>query len=390
MLLLTSVYCLLKKRLVLAHFTLLIPTLWKIIWIFFLTYGAAGNYDYYDTGFALVLLLLPYKKYFAQLTFVWFYFLAATIKVDDGWILGNYFKTLITGAPIFPEYFVPYFSNVVIFMQIVGSWFLLSNNKILQRAVFFYFLAFHIYSGFIVNYRYIGISIPALVILFGNLDLFKRETFQILKISKKTLIGYGFLGLMFLGQMIGILIPGDQKKTLEGNYWGLFMFEAAHQCKGYIKAHFANNNGEDKIAEYQTKSNIANHRCDPYVEFYKIKRNFCNVGNIKKVSWIFDHSVNGHPFERIVDSENICVEEYKTFSHNSWIKIGNQAEKIDKMVYRIGYIDGVDEEKYGYIAYPNQNEKLLLFLTNFYKYLWILTLLFVSSILLFHSVRKSK
>lgn len=386
MILFASIYHIFKNKIATAHLLLLIPFVWKIIWIFFFTYGAHGNYDYYDLALAFILLFLPYKMYFSQVTFIWFYFLASTIKIDDGWILGNYFKTLITGAPLISEKFTPYLTNLVVIMQMLGAWFLFSNNKILQRIVFLYFLAFHIYSGFIVNFRYITISIPALVILFGNLKLFEKTNFEVLPISKKTIIGYTFLAVLFFGQMIGIWIPGDQKRTLEGNYWGLFMFEAAHQCKSSVKV-FNPENHEELLKEINTKSNIANNRCDPYFDFYKIKRNFCAHASNPKVSWSFDHSVNGHPFERIVNEENICEKEYQTFQHNEWIKIGSQAEVLDTPVYRIGYLQGVDEIKYNFPASPNKNDYLLNLLTQFYKYLWVTTLLVIISILIYKTFR---
>lgn len=386
MILFASIYHVLKNKIAIAHLLLLVTFAWKILWIFLLTYGGQGNYDYYDLTFAFILLFLPHKIYFAQVSFVWLYFLASTIKIDDGWILGNYFKALITGAPIISENLTPFFTNLVILMQMLGAWFLFSNNKILQRIVFLYFLAFHIYSGFIVNFRYITISIPALVILFGNLKLFDKITFRVLPISPKTIAGYAFLAVLLIGQMIGIWIPGDQKKTLEGNYWGLFMFEAAHQCKSNIVV-FNPENPEEILREVKTKSNIANNRCDPYFDFYRIKRNFCeNISN-PKVSWTFDHSINGHPFERIVDEANICTKEYKSFQHNEWIKIGRQAEVLDTPVYRIGYLQGVDEVKYNFPASPNKNDYLLNLLTQFYKYLWVTTLLVIISILLYKTFK---
>jgi hypothetical protein len=366
-----------KNNWVHAHAAMLTAFVWKVIWIFFLTYGIAGNYDYYDLVLSFVLLFLTNKEYFAKLTFVWFYFLASTIKIDEGWIFGNYFEALITGAPIFPDFLVPYFTNIVICMQIVGAWFLLSNNKLLQKIAFLYFFIFHIYSGFIVNYRYITISITALVILFGQLDIFPKNRFEILKISKKTLAGYGFLVFLLCGQFIGIFTPGNQKKTLEGNYYGLYMFEAAHQCVSTISVDKILADGTTKTYAFRKQNHIANNRCDPYQYWYEIKRKCELEGDIQKVSWTFDHSINGHPYERIVDVDNACGLKYKSFGHNDWIKLDGQSEILPSVVYKTGYLEFLNEEKHGEVAQPRDNPQLLNLLKYFYSTLWLITLLFV-------------
>lgn len=209
LLLLFGIYSAVNKKWEQAHMVILVCLIWKIVWGFLLTYGLLGNYDYYDMLLAFVWLFLRNKEYFAKVTFVLFYFLASTIKIHDGWILGNYFNSLYTGAPIFSKTFLPFLTNFVILMQIVGAWFLLSKNRTLYWLAFSYFLLFHIYSGVIVHYRYITISIPALLILYGT-----WKEFNVLKISRKTIFGYLFLLFLLLCQMIAIIIPGDQKKTL--------------------------------------------------------------------------------------------------------------------------------------------------------------------------------
>ncbi len=362
----------LKKDWVSAHLSLLIPFLWKVIWVFFLTYGTVGNFDYYDMILAFVFLFLPYKEYFAKVAFVLLYFLASTIKFDEGWIFGNYFSSLITGAPIIPKPFVPFFTNLVILMQIVGVWFLFSKHKITQKMAFIYFLCFHIYSGFIVNYRYISISIPALVLLFGNLSFIENKKFEILKITKKTIWGYAFLLLLLCGQMVGPTIKGDQKKTLEGNYWGMFMFEASHQCVSTVTVF-----REGQTYESKSENHIANNRCDPYIYWYKIKTQCERDSKIEKVRWTFDHSINGNSYERIVDTQNACELSYKTFSHNDWIKVDGESAILDTPVYKTSYSFFIDEKKLGIPATPIVNEQLLKSFVLFYKTLWVLTLVFI-------------
>ena len=44
-----------------------------------------------DIVFTAVVLFVPHKLFFLRLSYVVLYFLAGTIKFDEGWILGTYF-----------------------------------------------------------------------------------------------------------------------------------------------------------------------------------------------------------------------------------------------------------------------------------------------------------
>jgi hypothetical protein len=122
--------------------------------------------------------------------------------------------------------------------------------------------------------------------------------------------------MLFLLQFIGIVIPGNQKITLEGNNYGLYMFEANHQCVSTYTIVEISGNKNTRV----TSNADARNRCDPYL-YLKALQKKCQTHNISKVSWKFDHSINGEPLYRIVDEENICSIEYKPLTHNSWINI---------------------------------------------------------------------
>jgi hypothetical protein len=256
---------------------------------------------------------------------------------------------------------------------------------------------FHIYSGIIVNYRYITVSIPALLVLFGVGRVFLQPTnldWKILKISRSTIFGYLFLLVLLTGQLTAVLIPGDQKKTLEGNYYGLYMFEAAHQCYSTATVFFENSTTTKTMFR---DNNIANNRCDLYRYFYPLKtvcsKEYLDGKRIARIDWKFDHSINGHKFERIVDTTDLCILEYKPFSHNDWIKIGNdvegheRAEVLDIPVYKLGFLgelEGIYEP-----AKPLENKGLLDLLTRFYWFIWILILVSLVSLVLFTTFKKN-
>ncbi|MEK7627845.1 MAG: hypothetical protein AAB421_00295 [Patescibacteria group bacterium] len=373
-----GVYAAYRKDWTSAHVVILSCLIWKVIVGFFFTYGLTGNFDYYDMALAFVWLFMREKEYFAKITFVFLYVLASSIKIDGGWIFANYFNSLFTGAPLFNHAILPFFTNIVIVMQMVGSWFLLSNRRLLQTAALTYFLLFHIYSGIIVNYRYIAISIPALFILFSQ-----QGHFHIKRITRNTLLGYLFLLFLLAGQLTGILIPGDQKKTLEGNYYGMYMFEANHQCFSKATVYSTGNTEPIVLAR---ENHVANNRCDPYRYWFPLKTKCMRDDSVARISWTFDHSINGEKYERIVDVEDVCVLEYRPFAHNEWIRTDN-AQVLDTPIFKNGFAYDISPQ---IKVSPDliKNEKLLENLVSGYWLLWILSILGACSAVLYATFKR--
>ncbi|MEX0652456.1 MAG: hypothetical protein WD509_03035 [Candidatus Paceibacterota bacterium] len=308
-----------KRDWVLAHMLMMILFVWEVLLLLVLTGGLSGNYDYYHIFLTFVLLFVPYKMFFLKLVFVLFYFLSATVKIDDGWILGSYFTALQTGLPIFPDSVAPLVTNMVIFMQVIGAWFLMSKNKVYQRVALFYFIVFHLYSGILVQYRYPATVLPALLILFGPLYQYTK-----VPLVKKTLAGWLLVILLCIFQSIPLLISGDHKTTLEGNKYGFYMFEANHQCISDVAIY----NKDGSVATSTSESILARNRCNPYDRWFQMNQLCQRAEDVEKIAWTFDHSINGDPFYRIVDEENVCNLEYKAFSHNEWIKTPEEGAEV--------------------------------------------------------------
>lgn len=301
-----------KKDWVLAHMLMSVLFIWKFFFTFFLTGGGGGNFNYFDIVFSIILLFLPYKTFFLKLAFVTLYFLASTIKIHEGWILGSYFTALKSGLPLFPDALAPILTNLVIFMQMVGSWFLLSKNKLLQRTALVYFLCFHFYSGVIVYYRYPISMIPMLLILFGPMFTPEKPP-----LTKRAVTSWILIALLVVWQLVPYTVQGDQKMTLEANRFGLYMFEANHQCISQVQIHYTNGETDEFLRE----SLSSRERCDPFRSWFKAQLICDRYDNIDHISWQFDHSINGNPFYRIVDETDVCNLEYKTLQHNDWIKL---------------------------------------------------------------------
>ena len=277
---------------------------WLYIYVF-----SAGNYDYYDIVLVLIFLFAHNKLYWLRIWYVLLYFLAATIKFHPWWILGTYFSALQTGLPLFPDISIPLWSNIAIITQIALCWMLLLNkNTKLFLLAEIYFMSFHFYSGILVEYRYLLTTIPLMMVLF-----ILPKTIPYTK--SYNIFSYIFIFLLFVGQSVAIMIPWDQKLTLEWNKYGLYMFKANHQCittYSIIDATWA-------VTTTSRTSKLARDRCDPYDAIKKYQP-LCSKNWVERIAMTFDHSINGEPFYRIVDERDICQLHYTAFVRNSWIK----------------------------------------------------------------------
>jgi hypothetical protein len=276
--------------------------------------------------------------------FVFLYFLSATIKFYPTWVLGSYFTSLKLGLPLFPDSLAPLVTNIVIFEQVIGCWFLLSKNRLVQRCTLAYTILFHLYGGIFVLYNYTIMSLSALLILFGPMYRHQRPP-----LGRTAIAGWTMLFIVFLFQAPVHLIPGDEKYTMEGYRFGMWMFDANHQCvstftvryeKGaalspdrYEAAPGAGCGSAFCVTKRETaqgadgswsttlrvESPRAETRCAPYT-FWQRYMYLCASADVERVAFTFDHAINGGAFYRIVDVPDMCSLTYRPFRHNDWIK----------------------------------------------------------------------
>lgn len=311
-----------------AQLTLILPFLWHAANALLFTDNRSGNYEYYLMSFGLILLFFPYKEFFLKLTIVFFYVLSTAAKIHPSWVEGAYFTALRTGLPFFPDWSTPLITNFVILAEMIGSWFLLSRNLKLQRSAFIFFALFHLYSGILVGYRYPATVLTFVLILFGP-----WYRYTPVPLNKKALGGWIFIILLFCLQMSPRLIYGDEKLTMEGNKYGLYMFDANHQCFSEATLYM-----QDRTTQLRTqKSIIARDRCQPYEYWFPLKK-MCEKDNtIRYIEWQFIHSINGGPFYKIVDVPNACALIFSPVRHNEWIKTEKDAEIMGYPVKNVYY-----------------------------------------------------
>jgi hypothetical protein len=301
-----------------VHLAILLLFLAKIYFVL-IFYDFKGNYDYYHNFFCFIYLFCAHKKFFSQLGLVFFYFLSTAGKIHPSWVLGQYFTALKEGLPIFPFGTEALMTNLVIAMEMVGCWFLFSKNTLVQRSVFAFFVVFHLYSGTLVAYRYPSIVMPPLLILFG--PWFKAP--ERVPIDRASVRGWLVISTLIFLQLIPHTIKGDEKLTMEGNFYGLYMFEANHQCYG-------NFSRDGKPVQTFAEVDAAS-RCDPYNLWFRAKHRYCTDPSVK-YKMVLNHSINGEPFREIVNEPDLCALEYHPFSRNSWIKDESEAPAVARPV----------------------------------------------------------
>jgi hypothetical protein len=337
---LTIVWAMWRNHWTLAHALMLILFVWDALITLIFSFNAAAPYGYYHLILTAVLLFASQKEFFLKISFILMYFLSATTKIDSTWILGTYFSTLKLGLPLFPAFSTALLTNLVMGMQMIGCWFLVSKRTPLRYAALAYFAFFHWYSGIFVLYKYPTITLPSLLILFGPLY---RQT--PIPFGRKTVVGWIILLLVCVFQILGFAAPGDRRLTLEGNKFGMFMFEANHQCivtvTSYIESDAkpenrsyplgdcsdatclvlttAHREGSMLVRTDRYESGNSWNRCYPYVWWSRLHRQCELKSNTKRIGFTMEHSINGGPFYRIVDLPNICDIAYKPFGPNTWI-----------------------------------------------------------------------
>jgi hypothetical protein len=306
-----------RDRWATAHRLLVVLFVWKVLGVFVLTTRYVANFHYFHLIFCFLFLFAHGKLYFLRRTFVVLYVLAGTIKINEGWVLGTYFTSLVTGLPLVPDALVPLATNAVILLEVVvAPCMLLTSRPRLARAAFACLVAFHLYSGILVGYRYPTMVLGPLLCLFGP-----RFTPAGPPFGARSLVGWSFLSVLLSAQLVAYVIPGDVRYTLEGNYFGVFMFEANHQCRSRTRIHDA-----DGVAgEWRATDRVdAHNRCDPYAKWFRIQQQ-CKDPRVGAIEWTFDHSVNGSPFLRMVDEPDACQLDYRAFAHNPWIRLPGEA-----------------------------------------------------------------
>ena len=243
-----------------------------------------------------------------KLTLIVLYFFSGIVKIHEAWIAGTYFSTLKLGLPFIPRSIIPVVTNIGILLELIGSWFLLSQKRLLKDIIFWSLIVFHIYSSLFIGFRFPLHSLPFLIILFGG-PIYQARTISLVSILS--------LMVFSLFNLIPFLIPGDHKITYEGMSLAVNMFDSNRQA--FSRVIFFHSDGKQQ-EDFNTITANSFERIVPYKLWYRIKTK-CEREHLNRAKWILDISNNGNAYRRVIDTENACVLDYKSLQHNEWINL---------------------------------------------------------------------
>lgn len=294
------------RHLALLFFMILV--VYRSINGFFFDISNLKNFDYFYLPLAFLLLFSKQPIRSGSIIFVLLYFFAASEKFEASWLAGTYFTSTLEGFPYFQnDYAMLALIYSVIFMELMGIWFLLKPKSKFFSWTLIYFFSFHILSISIVGLRYPIHTVPLLFLFFLTP---KNSPLQLCRPGK-------FISLLLIFvQIIPGWIEGRETETLEGYRFGISMIDGNHQCISTQTYHYS----DGRPAETnKISSRKAMNRCWIYAQWQHLRRD-CSQSHLERINWTFDHSLNGGPFYRVVNVENACDLTYKPFSHNSWIQ----------------------------------------------------------------------
>lgn len=312
-LLILAMVSLFRKRTGLAHAALSIVVVWNFVFHFILVNYQSVNFDLLYLIPAIVLLFTHHKL--ANLRFVWAFLclLMARTKISDGWILGTYFSSTSLGAPLVPDFLTPLLTNLIIILEIVFSWGLLSSRKNLRNISFWGWTGLFIFSVIYTGYKLPVIGLFYLWSLFAAPDV--DDSFSSTTAYSKGLVFV--VGLLCVSNLLFTTIPGESEYTFQGVEYGFNSLDINYQCVGDIK--HLNASGQ-VVNQWIKRVKRPYVPCYPEAYFQFLK-NLCPkypVGDTLK--WSMSISKNGGPFYEIIKTENVCALDYKPFTANAWIK----------------------------------------------------------------------
>lgn len=302
-----------------ALLLLIPPTLWKILYIFFMTHTVVTEFEYFHLPPLLVFLLARGKLYFARRIWMLMYFLCVIPKLNDGWVLGTYFSSLEAGMPLIPRSLIPFASNAVILFELLGPWLLIARNSSVRLTALALWTAFHLYSILKVGWVYPLYCLPTLLVLFANGEPDSKPALR------EGAFGWSLACLLiFMNLLPQVLFGGDRLRTLQARKLGVNMLLANFQC--------VSQTGGDPVRSARG----AMDRCDPWPVFFRIQQRCAQEEG--PIPWRMLSSVNGGPFFEVVNEKDACAIEYHLFKKNPWLKTPLMGAEIagypDKTVFK--------------------------------------------------------
>ena len=308
------VYSIWKKDWTTAHALLMIVYLFFIFLVYVMEGRSGLRYGDHLVVLTTVVLFFRNKVFYLGFTLVLLYFFGGLSKLNEGWLTGSRFLWSDSGLPLIPRGATMFATNVIVVMELLGSWLLLAKSSAMRISVLCFFIIFHIYTIIFTGFTYSVVALPLLLLLFSQE---RRE-----RMPDRLQVGASlFLGTLFVLQITHFFIPGDMRITREGGMYAFDSFSSSNECRSYVTHVYRDGTTREWVRK-------GNGGCDPYAQLSRIQRE-CEFATPKpvRIAWKFDQSVNGEPYLRIVDVPNACVLTYNAFLHNEWIRLDPEIRK---------------------------------------------------------------
>jgi hypothetical protein len=207
----------------------------------FYLYGMnVSEFENFDHVFFLVLFVFIFFQ--SRVTSILFviclmYWCSCIVKISPSWLNGSVF-TSVPGGELPLSFGKPPLIKVMcwslILIELLFPFLFFSRRIGLRRLAWWTFLGFHIYSFFIIGYRFPLLMLGLLVPLYP------------LKSEKPLVVGKMSAGIIAFGVCVLLisqyhfLIPGPRIVTQEGRLLGLFLYDANVSCRIKVEFDFEN------------------------------------------------------------------------------------------------------------------------------------------------------
>lgn len=321
-LVLTAVFAY-KKEWVWMHLVLMYLTFTKIYLGFIADANVSVPFMMFNLVPAFVLLFSRKRWTDLRWCFLLLYFMAGFVKLDEAWIVGSYFSTTKEGLRLFPQFAIPLATNLVICFELFAVWFLFHKNSKIRWVVLAFFIVFHLYSTIYVSFRYPLLTLPLLVILFGA----PAPAFG----SRISRFGVVMTAFLLFVNLLPFMAGPNHKWTAEAKQFTLDMFDGNRQALSRSETKYQ----DGHVFVHEVPHTNAYDRAKPYNNWYFLKKSCSNPG-VVSVAWTFTVSVNGGPFRRIIQEDDICKTEFHPFRHNEWIHLDGPIVGYPTTNYYVG------------------------------------------------------
>jgi hypothetical protein len=273
--------------------------------------------QHYMAGLAcLAFLFVPGKRRFLKILIAFFYFWAGILKLDPEWLSG---AALYRPVWFFTGRWLPVICTYVVVLEIVLVWGLFSRRRWLFWATLAQLLVFHVFSLPVVGYFYP--TLMFLLLTIYPMDFLRPPAEE--APEKVGILGFVFLGVFSLAQLVSHLMPGDSALTGEGRLFGVHMFDALVQCEGFALMKRTDGTTWKKDLHRQLAARI---HCDPIV-YWNRARALCRSPERGSLFTDFDLYLNSRrstekDLKPVIAVENFCATDpaYRIWRHNVWIR----------------------------------------------------------------------